>query len=468
MATTSSSGSATYDPASTATSLAQAYTADRQAMLTKQTTMATKTASALTTLSSAMVTFQATLSALASVTKSVQTQSATFSSNVGTATASPNAQAGNYSFYVEQLATAGQVAYNGLSDTTAAGSGSLNVVLANGSNFNVDLANADTNMDGTLTAKEIAAAVNIAAGNNSTVTASTLTVGGTSTLVLTSNNTGAGGAVTLDTSGVTNAALKTALDDPANQSQVVTAQDAIVWIGAKNTGTKLQQASNTFTNVADVSMTFTRAQSATENPVTLTVGTDSSGTASNVQSFVDAYNKLAGVLNAQLSVGDPKANTVAGPFADDSGLTAMRTRLIGALRDKVGGVSLTTFGITAERDGTLSLDTGRLNKAIAANPNTLNNVFGSANLAAPSGVLGDMNKMLNQWTNSASGQLAARQTSNTKLQSSLVTRQATLDDQYNNAYKRYLAQFSALQTLQSQMSSNTSLFNALFGSNSNA
>eukprot|EP01036_Dinobryon_divergens_P042185 gene42184-56029_t len=51
------------------------------------------------------------------------------------APAGPAAVAGTYSFYVEQLATAGQIAYGGISDTAAAGSGSLNVVLADGTVF---------------------------------------------------------------------------------------------------------------------------------------------------------------------------------------------------------------------------------------------------------------------------------------------------------------------------------------------
>lgn len=465
MATTTSLGSANYDPTSTAASLAQAYTADRQASITAQTTAASKTANALTALGSAMSAFQTTLSSLASFNKAVQSQAATFSSNVGTASATTSAQAGTYSFYVEQLATAGQVAYNGLSDTAAAGSGNLNVVLADGSNFTVDLANADNNHDGLLSAKEIAAAVNVAAGNNATVTASTLSINGKDTLVLTSANTGANQSVSLDTSAVTNAALKTALDDPANKSQLVTAQDAIVWVGAQGTGTKLQQASNTYTNIAGVSMTFSHAQAVGETPVTLTVATDTSATVANMQSFVDAYNKLNAVIAAQLAVGDATKGAAAGPMASDPGLIALRNRLLVDMRQSVGGASLTTFGIAAQRDGTLALDSGRLKKAIAANPTALNTIFGTASIAAPTGVLGDMNKVLGQWTSGVNGQISQRNTNNNKLQASLVTRQATLDDQYNSAYKRYLKQFTALQTLQSQMANNSNLFTALFNNN---
>jgi flagellar hook-associated protein 2 len=77
-------------------------------------------------------------------------------------------------------------------------------------------------------------------------------------------------------------------------------------------------------------------------------------------------------------------------------------------------------------------------------------------------VLGDLDALTDQWTNSVDGQLNQRKSSVQKQQASLSDRQAQLDDQYNSAYKRYLAQFSQLQTLQSQMAQNTGLFDAMF------
>jgi flagellar hook-associated protein 2 len=47
----------------------------------------------------------------------------------------------------------------------------------------------------------------------------------------------------------------------------------------------------------------------------------------------------------------------------------------------------------------------------------------------------------------------------------LTDRQTALDRQYDSAYARYLAQFTQLQSVQSSMSYNTSLFDALFSSN---
>lgn len=459
MATTSST---TYDPSSTATKLATAYTAGRQAMINTQSKRADVQSKALTTLSSAMSEFNSSLASL-SLKKSMVANSATFNSSVGTATAGATAAAGTYNFYVERLATAGQVSYGGVTDTSAAGSGSLNVVLADGSNFNVNLTNSDKNLDGVLTAQEIAAAINIAADNGARVTASTLTVNGEPSLVLTANYTGADNAVSLDASGVTNLALKNIFEDAALKTDLVQAQDAIVWIGAQGTGTQVTQASNTFDLVDDVKMTFTRAQAVGETPATLTVGLDKTNTHANVQAFVDAYNKVSATLSEMTAPGDPASGKTAGPFAHDSGLLALRSRLSSTLRQLSGGQSLPTFGITGQRDGTLALDGARLDKAIASNPAILDNLFGSATPNAEAGILGDLDKLTTSWTSITDGQITERKTGVQKQQISLTDRQARLDDQYNNAYKRYLAQFSQLQALQNQMSQNSGLFDNMFG-----
>jgi len=457
----------TYDPKTTATQLATQFMQGLDDMWTSQNTAATNTASGLTTLGSALSTFQGVISSMG-IKKSVLANTATFSSNVGTATASATATAGNYQFYVEQIGTAGQVAYNGVQDNTvAAAAGNLAVTLADGSNFTVTLANADKNLDGVLTTKEIATAINVAANNNSRVTASTMTINGQTSLVLTSNLTGATNDVSLDVSGVTDANLANQLG-AGNQQRLSTAKDAIIWVGAQGTGTKIQQASNTFNVVDGVSMTFTQAQAAGASPVTMTVANDASGTASNIQSFVDGWNKLLGTLKNLTDHGDAASNKAPAIFASDTGLTALQTNMISLLRTSSGGQSLANYGITLQRDGTLSLDSNRLTKALATNPTGLDSIFGGTTLGNKTGVLGGMDKLMDYWTNSATGQIATRKDSNSKLQTQLTARKSLLDTQYDNAYKRYLAQFTQLQSLQLQMNSTSGIFDAMFSNKSDS
>ncbi|NYE59745.1 flagellar hook-associated protein 2 [Duganella sp. 1224] len=469
--------SPTFDPKTYAQGLANDYVGPTKASLDKQTAQATAVSTALTTLNSALGAFQTALQGLASSTTSVTATKATFSNSaIATATAKSSATAGTYAFYVEQLATAGQVTYN-VADSAAAGAGSMNVMLADGSSFQVDLASADSDKDGVLSAKEVAASINAAANNNSRVTASTMTINGSTQLVLSSNNTGASNAVaSIDTSGLGSASLATAL---GNQTTLTTAKDAVIWAGGKN-GTRIQQASNTFSVVDGVSFTITQAQSATDPAVTLTVGADTSGTASNVQKFVDAYNTLMGVIQTLTAAGDhslaPSTDPTATPaptsqdaaLHGDAGLASLKDRLNALLRGVSGGQSLISYGISATKDGTLTIDSGRLTKALAANPDGLDNLFGRAGIGVDSGVLGAMNKLTNAWTTSAGGFIMQRTTQNDQLQSDLSDRMAALQSRFQSAYNRYLAQFTALQTLQASMTNTSNMFTAMFSPDSSS
>ena len=459
-----------YDPIPTATNLANAYVAPTKAILDAQAAKARATSGALTTLGSALSAFQSALSGLASGTKTVSANSATLSNTaVATASATSQAVAGTYSFYVEQLATAGQVSYN-VADSVATNAGSLNIALADGSTFQVALTNADSDLDGKLTAKEIAAAVNVAATNNSRVTASTMTINGVSKLVLTSTKTGVDNAVaSIGVAGLGDPALQA---DLSAKTVLTAASNAIVWIGGQN-GTKIEQASNTITAIDNVSFTVTQAQAANATPVSLTVAADKSGTAANVQSFLTAYNTLLGVMNTVTAAGDRSGAGGAAVAANaalygDAGVAALRTRLNTALRAVTGGQSLINFGITAGRDGMLTLDAARLNRTVEADPAALDKLFGRAGLTTDSGVLGAMNKLVGSWTNAATGFLGARKDAATKQSSDITARLATVENQFNNAYKRYLAQFTALQQLQSSMTGTSNLFTALFSSNSDS
>jgi flagellar hook-associated protein 2 len=433
--------------------------------LTTQTTKAAGTATALGKLQSALSTFNSALSTL-SAKKGVTQNSATLSNAAfGSATATPSAQPGSYSFFVEQTATASQVAFADLPAVAVALGGPVVVQLADGSTISLNLVDADADSNGSISQSEIARAVNQSSENGGKVTASVLTVGSTSQLVLTAGQSGAAGAITLDVSGLpgdtTTNALKNALSQP---KALVVAQDAVVWLGAKDTGIRLQQAGNTFTPTTGVSVTFSQAMSSGATPLTLSVAADATGTAANVKSFVDAYNALESVLDTLTSTGDAESDVAAAAFASDSGIRALRNRLTSTMRQSFGGLSLMNFGVAASRDGTLSLDSAKLAKAVAAHPDTLSGVFGSSAKGSSSGLLGAFANYLEVWTNSASGQIKNRQNSVQKAQTSLTSSQSRLDDRYNSMYARYLKQFTALQTLQSQMEQNTSIFDSLASS----
>jgi flagellar hook-associated protein 2 len=459
----------TYDPATTASALAEKYVSGRQQILTGQTRQASAIAKGLSELGSALSTFQASLAALTGARKSMFAQSASFSDpTFGSASAAATASAGSYAFFVKQIATASQVSYSGLTDDAAIG-GPLGINM-NGLTFDVALGSADSDASGTLSAREIAAAINAAPGNTSLVTASVVTTGGTAELVLTAKSTGAAGRITLDTSRLAGTSSLAAANDPAANParfhELVLAQDAEIHVGAEN-GTPIKQATNTFTNVAGVTMTFTKAQVTGAAPLTLTVSADNSATTANVQAFIDAYNKLKVAVDGLVDAGDPAKGTSGGAFAHDGGMRALRDRLVGLLRPTAGaGPSLAAFGIIATRDGTLELRASRLTSQLALDPTGLDKLIGSSS-APGSGIAGALDAFVKDWNSSSGNKITSRKQQNSRLQSDLTARQAKIDQQYDSAYKRYLMQFTQLQALQSQMSSNTSMFDALFGDKSN-
>lgn len=441
--------STNYDPASTAQALAEAFTATRQAGLTRQSATASATEKALNTLGSALSSFQTSLASLTGLNKTMSANSAVFSDTaVASASATPSAAAGTYAFFVEQVASAHKVSYGGLTDFAGQGSLTLGV---GGTTFTVDLTTRAT-----WTVRDLAAAINGATGNTN-LSASVVTTGTTSELVLSSKVTGAANTISVSTTGA-DPALRNKLNVTPNA--LAPAQDAAVRVGS-STGTRITQPTNTFNVIDGVTMTFSKAQAAGSAPVTLTVGADTAKTTANVQSFVDAYNKLKSAVDALVTPGDPSSGDAAGAFAGDSGVRALRDRLVSLVRN-TGATSLAGFGITANRQGLLSVDGTRLTKALAANPTGLDTLIGSSASTAPSGIAGQLDTYLKVWTNSTNGQIGSRKEAISKLQGTLTERQADLDRQYDSAYARYLAQFTQLQSVQSSMSYNTSLFDALF------
>lgn len=443
-------------PSAMATDLANAYVSSAQKALTSQSQKAQATSAALTKLRSALGAFETALAAL-STKKSMVQRSATLTGTAATATASASAQPGSYSLFVEQVASRQQIAFEDLPAVPVALGGPLVVKLQDGSEFQVDLTMSDQDGDGTISHAEIARAINLAENNQSKVTATTVTAGGKTQLILSAGTSGLDGQITLDTSAMPDSLLKSAL--AGGGSELVAARDAVVWIGAQGSGIRVEQGSNTFTGIAGVTLTLSQAMANGSPPLTLTVGNDDGGTAANVQSFVDAYNTLEKTLDDLTTHG--KEGAASAAFASDAGIRALRTRMASALRTEVDGANLMRFGIKSSRDGSISLDRAKLDKALQTQPEGLDALFGSASLANTSGVMGAFQDALRSWTDRGTGHLQQRQNSLQITQKRLTSGQERIESQYNNAYNRYLAQFTRLQALQAQMGETSSLFSAI-------
>jgi flagellar hook-associated protein 2 len=165
--------------------------------------------------------------------------------------------------------------------------------------------------------------------------------------------------------------------------------------------------------------------------------------------------------------GDPSKKVAGGPFAHDGGVRALRDQLVTLLRpaSNNNSDSLAAFGITANKDGTLALDASRLSRQLAIDPAGLDKLIGSTAAGSPSGIAAGMDKLLKAWNNTTDGQIKKRQAEIDKSTTALTKRQDLLDQQFDAAYKRYLIQFTNLQSMQNKMNGTKDMFDALFGNN---
>lgn len=462
---------ATYDPVSTATALAENYVYARQAQLDNASTKAQSQVSALNSLKSSLTTFTSALNSLSGKGSVIAQTAAVSSASVMTASASSAAAAGSYTFVVEKLATAQQSKFSlselGLTAASGAGAADNRYEIPSGTGSQmalsvgnagfvaVDLTNADSDGDGQLSATEVARAVNVAMDGQ--VTAAVMTdVNGQQQLLINAVGTGEAGAFQAQ-----------ALGGAAVTGQTLAiGQDAVFKLGGAN-GVQIKQSTNKYTGIAGLSLEFKQVSS---EPVTVAVTKDDAATKANMQSFVDAYNSLAKAMDKLTASGNAESGVAAGVLSNDSSVRSLRNKLNNLLRSEVGGVKLTDFGISAQRDGTIALDGDRLAKKIAANPDALTSLLGQTNTLEykREGVLGSFQTYVESWTKSTGGLLQSRQDSLQKQQTQFTRQQTTIDNLYAQAYQRYLLQFSTLAGLEEQMGSTTTMLASMFSSNSSS
>ncbi|WP_426163731.1 flagellar filament capping protein FliD [Pseudoduganella sp. R-34] len=189
-------------------------------------------------------------------------------------------------------------------------------------------------------------------------------------LVLTSNKTGENAAMKISLSGdgsnPPDAALSSLLSyDPAgtqSMQQTSAAQDTKLTVN----GIAVSSHSNTVNeSIQGVGLTVNQVGS-----TTLNVARDTNSVKTNLTAFVKAYNELNGALK-KLTAYDPETKK-AGALQGDPTAQSMQAQLRRMMSGQITGLSgsLTNMGqvgISFAKDGTLSLDDAKLNKAIEKN-----------------------------------------------------------------------------------------------------
>ncbi|MBY0576839.1 MAG: flagellar filament capping protein FliD [Gallionellaceae bacterium] len=444
MATTSSVGSAGLD---VPTLVSQLMAIERQPidkLNTKISSYQTKISS-FGTISGLVSSFQ---TATQSLSSSFQGFSAASSdTSIFSASAASTAVAGTYSLNITALAQATQLAAAGqASDISAIAATGPSTVT-----FTVGGINTNITIAAGATLQNIRDTINAA---NMGVTATIVNSGGATPyrLAISSNSTGVSNAISSitvqaggDASVNSLLAYAPTVNPPAlvTMTQTTAAQNAAFTVN----GIAVTSASNTVTTaIQGVTLTLSKV---TATPATLTVARDTGAVSKAASSFVDAYNALASKLKSLSAFGS--GGTSGGALAGDGTVRLMQSQLRDIFNTAASGGTLTSLaqvGIAFQADGTLKLDSSKLNSAMASNFGDVTNLFSSA-----TGFATRLDTWATSVISSGNGLIATRtQSLNTTIKgyndqiNKLEIRMKALQKQYTTTYSNLNVMLSSMNS----------------------
>ncbi|MBD3813463.1 MAG: flagellar filament capping protein FliD [Betaproteobacteria bacterium] len=264
-------------------------------------------------------------------------------------------------------------------------------------------------------------------------------------LALTSGSSGASNSMKITTSGGDGSIGSLLGYDPAstqNLTQTIAAQNADLTVN----GIAITSASNTVSEaIQGVTLTLTNTTAA---PASLTVARDTTAINTAASGFVDAYNALASQIKSRSAYATN--GSAGGALAGDGTLRVMQDQLRGIFNTPASGGTLTSLaevGIAFQKDGSLSLDSSKLNSAISANFSDVTNLFSSSTGFAtrladwaqstldPGGLIDTRTQSLNKYVQDRNDEIDR------------------LENQMTALQKKYTAEYTNLNLLLSRMNS---------------
>lgn len=303
--------------------------------------------SAFGKLKSALSTFQSTLSDLKTQDAFEVYKAESSDETAFTATADSTAAVGFNDIQVVRLAESHKMGSAAIADTgttTLGGAGDQLTVTIDGEAFSVDI--------GGKTLTQIRDAINDAADNTGVSATIISENSGSHRLVLTATESGSANALNLSFTGTAGSAL--GMTDINNPAQL----DSEIIVDGLYTVTR---SSNTIDDaIAGVTLNLLAE---TGSSARLTVSRDTDQVKENVQSFVDAFNTLKSTFDS-----------LSGKNADleaDSTLRSIENQIQAVFNTPPTGLStalsyMSEVGVSFQRDGTLAVDSGRLDNALGS------------------------------------------------------------------------------------------------------
>jgi flagellar hook-associated protein 2 len=395
--------------------------------------------SAYGSLKSKVAEFEKAMSALASADKFKLYSTTTSSESVLTASATSAAAKGTYSIEVTALAARDKYRSSAFTDAnTTVGEGSLTIGVGANS-FSITIDSSNSSLSG------IRDAIN-AASDNTGVTASIVTDANGASLTLSSDETGAANtlsvSVSADTDGNDSDTNGLSSLISANLTQLGTAADAQIQIDGAN-GFTVNSSNNTFSGALE-GVTISAKTLGTS---TIKVDRDDEAIEKALQGFADAYNALRSEIDTQRS----------GQLEAEGTLLSLERQLLDTFNagTSITGSSysyLSEVGITTDDSDKLVIDSAELKAAISSDFDSFVNLFA----AEDEGFAARLESLANT-LQQEDGLIDARQDGLQAQLDSNEEAQARFEVRLETIEARIRAQFTALDTLVSQLN-NTGSF----------
>lgn len=419
--------------------------------------------SAIGTLKSALSEFKSSLAAMGNASRYDALKATVGDSSLFTATVSSIATTASYNIEVKNLAQTHSLAFTtGVADAKAAfGGGTLTIKFGgySGGNFTPSTANLGGEIaiaaDSSLT--DIAVKINEAKLG---VSASVVKNGDIYQLALNSSFTGAANSLQISVGGEVSGRLAELAYDRnvpgVGLTETQEARDAEVRIN----GLTITSATDTFSSaITGVTINLKSAKPGTTTQ--LSVARDPAAATGAVQSFVEGYNKLLETIKSLTSFNAQTQQ--GGPLSSDAGTRAIGAQLQRLLGETVGGPSafrsLSSVGISTQRNGTLALDSGKLQAALDTDrPGVIRLLAGteaSEDVAAIPGVADRFTRYLDSML-ASKGVLDTRIDNLNRRITGIGDDRETLNLRLQKMEQRLSRQFNAMDALVGQLSATSS------------
>jgi flagellar hook-associated protein 2 len=374
-----------------------------------------------------------------------KTYTASSSSSAITVSATGAARPGSYSVKVTGLAKEARV-YSKTFDSSSEAlgeTGTLSFTIA-GKTATVDVGEEDSLDD-------IATRINGEASKQGLrLSATTFYDGSHYRLLLNGLDKGSANALTIGETG-----LDFGLNLEANIKQRATNATAEV------DGFSVSSATNQITGaIPGVTLALT-AQ--TSEAATVSIASDPAALKAKLQSVVDAYNAIVSKVHSAAGYGSLKAaNTV---LAGDSGLRTVTSRMSSVVMTQVDTGSqydtLASIGVSQNSDGTLTINSSKLETALAADPTAVSQVLAGPD--SSDGVMDVLSDLADSLSATGTGLLRTKVDLLNQQATTLQKRADAEQDRLDAYAERLRDQLNAADNAMSGSYSTLSYLTALFG-----